>query len=151
MGACAGGAGTGRPVGVPVQPANARGAGIPADRDDRRRVAGNDRVLAISPPERWTLYEMPEAFLPPNSATVYGYYSLNGYDSLSTETYRRWAATVEGDLASPAANGNMLLLSRPPNYRVAGCRYYLTRTAAGGKSAAGGSSTVGRRCYRRGY
>lgn len=90
------------------------------------RVAGNDRVLAISPPERWTLYEMPEAFLPPNSATVYGYYSLNGYDSLSTESYRRWAATVEGGLASPAANGNMLLLSRPLNYRVAGCRYYLT-------------------------
>ena len=90
------------------------------------RVAGNDRVLAISPPQRWTLYDMPEAFLPPNSATVYGYYSLNGYDSLSTETYRRWAATVEGGVASPAANGNMLLLSRPYNYRAAGCRYYLT-------------------------
>jgi len=90
------------------------------------RVAGNDRVLAISPPERWTLYDMPEAFLPPNSATVYGYYSLNGYDSLSTETYRRWAATVEGGVASPAANGNMLLLSRLLNYRAAGCKYYLT-------------------------
>lgn len=90
------------------------------------RVAGNDRVLAVSPPERWTLYDMPEAFLPPNSATVYGYYSLNGYDSLSTETYRRWAAMMDGGMASPAANGNMVLLSRPFNYRAAGCRYYLT-------------------------
>jgi hypothetical protein len=90
------------------------------------QTADHERVLALTDPDRWTLFEMPQALLPPNSATVYGYYSLNGYDSLSTETYRRWANNVSGKVAAPAANGNMLTMPRPYSGREANCIYYAT-------------------------
>ncbi len=88
-------------------------------------VAGESRVLAITDPHKWTLYDLPQAMLPPNSATVYGYYSINGYDSLFTKTYREFANEVQQGIASPAANGNMVLVSQLSGNAV-GCGYYVS-------------------------
>jgi len=88
-------------------------------------VGERSRVLAVSKPEKWTLFDLPEAMLPPNSATVYGYYSVVGYDSLFTSTYREFANKMQGGIASPAANGNMELVSRL-SADAAGCRYYVS-------------------------
>ncbi len=89
-------------------------------------VAGEARVLAITDPEQWTLYGLPEAMLPPNSATVYGYYSINGYDSLFTNTYRQFANRLQQGIASPAANGNMVTVARPFAAVAAACDYYVS-------------------------
>ena len=88
-------------------------------------LAENSRVLAITEPEKWTLFDLPEAMLPPNSATVYGYYSVIGYDSLFTSTYREFANEMQHGIASPAANGNMVLISRLAA-DAAGCGYYVS-------------------------
>jgi hypothetical protein len=73
----------------------------------------NYRVLCITPRENWTLTKVPQALLPPNAATVYGWYSPQGYDSLSLASYRAWAQEMEGADVSPVTNGNMMLLNNP--------------------------------------
>ncbi len=87
-------------------------------------VAGDSRVLEVSDPHKWTLFDLPEAMLPPNSATVYGYSSINGYDSLFTKTYRRFADALDKDIASPLANGNMVLIPNPFTAPESACEYY---------------------------
>ncbi len=89
------------------------------------KLSERSRVLAITEPEKWTLFDLPEAMLPPNSATVYGYYSVIGYDSLFTSTYREFANQMQDGIASPAANGNMVLVSRL-SAEAAGCEYYVS-------------------------
>ncbi len=86
------------------------------------------RVLALTPRSSWRLTGTPPALLPPNSATVYGYDSVSGYDSLYPQDYRVFAYRAEGGEPSPAVNGNMLLLENADSalYAVAG----LTAVAA---------------------
>lgn len=67
------------------------------------------RVLAMTPREAWSMANVPEAVLPPNSATVYGYDSIAVYDSLFPRNYREFLAAAEGAEPAPAVNGNMLL------------------------------------------
>ncbi len=69
------------------------------------------RVLAITPRRGWSLLHTPQAVLPPNSATVYGYYSPQGYDSLSIDDYYKFAAKMEHEPPAPVENGNMMLLA----------------------------------------
>ena len=56
----------------------------------------------------------PPGILPPNGASVYGIYDVNGYDSLALRGYRYFVSSSEpnGD-PSPALNGNMVLLQTP--------------------------------------
>ncbi len=69
------------------------------------------RVLAITPRHAWSLFETPPALLPPNSATVYGYHSVQGYDSLSIDQYYSGlAAKIAVGTPAPIENGNMMLL-----------------------------------------
>ncbi len=68
------------------------------------------RVLAITPRHAWSLFRTPQALLPPNSATVYGYHSVQGYDSLSISDYYQFAARMERTAPAPVENGNMMLL-----------------------------------------
>ena len=56
----------------------------------------------------------PPGILPPNGATVYGIYDINGYDSLSLRGFRDNISSSEPNLdPSPALNGNMILLQTP--------------------------------------
>ncbi len=68
------------------------------------------RVLAITPRRAWSLLHTPDAVLPPNSATVYGYHSPQGYDSLSIDDYYDFAQRMEDGSPAPVENGNMMLL-----------------------------------------
>lgn len=75
-----------------------------------RRDAGRWRVLAVTRRKGWTIHRVPDALLPPNSATAYGYDSVQGYDSLIPGVFGRYAAQVSPDGYWPAANGNMVLI-----------------------------------------
>ncbi|HEY3397146.1 MAG TPA: hypothetical protein VGM19_05735 [Armatimonadota bacterium] len=69
------------------------------------------RTLVMTPRANWTMDRLPMALLPPNADTVYGWYSPQGYDSLSLASYRAYAQDSEKADVSPAANGNMMLLN----------------------------------------
>lgn len=77
------------------------------------------RVLMVTPKRSWLPTEAfgqsgrthPPGILPPNGATVYGIYDVNGYDSLSPRAYRQWIGSEEEGGPSPALNGNMVLLN----------------------------------------
>jgi hypothetical protein len=69
--------------------------------------AGSERIMPLY--SHWGLRKFPEAILPPNAATVYGLYDVQGYDSIYLAGYRQLLAQVEGHDPSPEANGNMLL------------------------------------------
>jgi hypothetical protein len=74
-----------------------------------RLMAAEGRVLEVTPREEWGMARAPHAVLPPNAATVYGYDSIGGYDSLMVTDYRAYLSRAEGDELAPAVNGNMLL------------------------------------------
>ncbi len=80
----------------------------------RQRSDGKYRVLAITPKANWSLFRTPQALLPPNSATVYEYHSVQGYDSLSVANFFNFARQLEGQEPAPVENGNMMLIE---NYR----------------------------------
>ena len=86
------------------------------------------RLLAITPRKDWTLLQTPSALLPPNSETVYGLESIQGYDSLFPVSYLNEAAQAEGAIPSPAANGNMVLREnwRWPGREARGLRYVVS-------------------------
>jgi hypothetical protein len=113
-------------------------------------AVGTGRYVAVRPRSGWRLDRVPtEAVLPPNSGTVYGLRSVDGYDSLFPAGYRAYAAAVEGTDPAPLANGNMLLMENArawapqvgvvvarederldlpgPRHRAEGCALYVTR------------------------
>ncbi len=94
-----------------VYPETATIAALPAE---------DQRVLTVTPRTAWGFGDVPPAVLPPNSATVYGYDSVGGYDSLFPRNYRDFVFAVEGAEPAPAANANMLLPSRRPGWALAG-------------------------------
>jgi hypothetical protein len=78
-----------------------------------RKEGGVWRVLPVTPQANWTLHRLPNATLPPNAATAYGYDSVQGYDSLFPRLYGRFAAEVCPEGYTPITNGNMVLLDDP--------------------------------------
>ncbi|MFP4248086.1 MAG: hypothetical protein ACLFU7_00420 [Armatimonadota bacterium] len=89
----------------------------PATPTIERLMESEGRVLAVTPRERWGMAATPEAVLPPNSATVYGYDSVAVYDSLFPRNYREFLTAAEGAEPAPAVNGNMLLPTRATGAR----------------------------------
>ncbi len=75
----------------------------------QRLQRADGRVLAVTPRREWSMARTPAAVLPPNAATVYGYDSISGYDSLMLSSYRALMLWAEDAQPAPAANGNMLL------------------------------------------
>jgi len=72
--------------------------------------AGEWRVLAVTERGNWTIPMLPEALLPPNSGSAYGYDSVQGYDSLLPKVCDRLARAIDEGGIAPPANGNMRLL-----------------------------------------
>lgn len=96
---------------VPMQPATQAYAPTELTHQLQQRCNPTEgRVLAITPRRAWSLFNTPLALLPPNSATVYGYHSPQGYDSLSVSEYYQFAARMEHSAPAPIENGNMMLL-----------------------------------------
>ncbi len=77
------------------------------------------RVLAVTPRQGWGMARVPGAVLPPNAASVYGYDSTSGYDSLMLTTYRAYLVRGEGAEVAPLVNGNMMLPERSVGPRQA--------------------------------
>ena len=82
--------------------------------------SGHDRVVPIN--KFWSLTSAPAAVFPPNAAMVYSLRDAQGYDSLLTGQYKRFADTLarppssneDGSLnAAPAAVGNMIFIQNP--------------------------------------
>lgn len=76
--------------------------------DKLKKTAENKHIAPINP--RWSLFETPDAILPPNSAMVYGLYDIQGYDSLYTREYKDWLSEIQGEDCSPIENGNIAFL-----------------------------------------
>ncbi len=95
---------------LPLTPAERVYPTTEAIRQIQQHWGPQDRVLTITPKANWSLVHTPQALLPPNSATVYGYYSVQGYDSLSVKNYFDFARKLEGGEPAPIENGNMMLL-----------------------------------------
>ncbi len=79
-----------------------------------------DRVLAVTRRDAWTIHRLPEALLPPNAATAYGYNDVQGYDSLYPAAYEALASWLSPDGHTPVTNGNMVLLDKPVPYGMWG-------------------------------
>ena len=97
---------------VPMAPSEQLYAQTELTRELQQRCdPAEGRVLAITPRRAWSLFRTPQALLPPNSATVYDYHSVQGYDSLSIDQYYSgFAAKMAGGTPAPIENGNMMLL-----------------------------------------
>jgi len=72
--------------------------------------AHDGRVMPVN--QHWSIdaAHPPKAVLPPNAATDYGLYDIEGYDSLFPKQYMDFASRINGDGKSPAPqeNGNMV-------------------------------------------
>lgn len=104
------------------------------------------RVLLVTPKKSWLPTESfrrgrthPPGILPPNGATVYGIYDVNGYDSLSPRIYRSWVGSAESGGPSPQLNGNMVLLESfsPAMLDSLQVRYVVTSQSAPPQNAPG--------------
>lgn len=78
--------------------------------DKLSEAARQSRIAPVNP--RWSLYQTPDAILPPNAAMVYGLYDVQGYDSLFTRQYKDLSSDIQGVDSSPPENGNMVLVRR---------------------------------------
>lgn len=67
---------------------------------------GLSRVLPMN--DEWRLRSFPKAVFPPNAATVYGFYDVQGYDSLYPVRYKHLLDAAAGRDSSPPENGNMI-------------------------------------------
>ncbi|MBI3921873.1 MAG: YfhO family protein [Armatimonadetes bacterium] len=92
--------------------------------------AAEPRARSLSVSEGWSLYQFPDATLPPNGPMAYGLYDIQGYDSLQTRQYKALASRLERNNPTPVENGNMLLLRnvQSPWINVLGVRYVLSAT-----------------------
>jgi len=73
-------------------------------------IAKNSRIAPIN--QSWSMFQTPDAILPPNSAMVYGLYDVQGYDSLYTRAYKNLSSEVQGEDSSPIENGNMVFMKK---------------------------------------
>ena len=94
------------------------------------------RIMPVN--RRWSLTgQPPPAILPPNAATVYGLEDVQGYDSLLTGRYFRFAGEMDGGPPAPPENGNMVFTygigSRQSE--EAGVRFVITHEPLPGASA----------------
>jgi hypothetical protein len=76
--------------------------------------AGYDRIMPVN--NHWSITRAPDTFLPPNGATVYGLFDLQGYDSLQTKSYKQFTNEMDGADSSPIQNGNMDFTNQPGSH-----------------------------------
>jgi len=133
--------------GVGYNLTSSRSEVYPCARLTRILGAGRDfsRIMPIN--DNWSLREFPDAVLPPNSASVYRLFDVQGYDSLYPVRYKALLdAAAGGRDSSPRENGNMLFARNPdsPVYDLLGVRWFVsTRPFREGQKAIDG-------CYLRG-
>jgi hypothetical protein len=92
-----------------------------------REVADGSRVLGVSEKSGWGLRGIRDIAFPPNSSLVYGLRGVQGYDSLHTLRFRRFAEALEGADPCPSLNGNLIMLQnvQSPLLSLTGTRWLL--------------------------
>ena len=92
-----------------------------------RKNAGFERIMPAN--DYWSLVRFPKAILPPNSATAYGLFDVQGYDSLFPARYKGVLDAVAGRDSSPRENGNMVFARNPssPAYDLLSVRSVILR------------------------
>ena len=91
------------------------------------------RIMPLN--DAWALRQFPESVLPPNSATVYGLFDVQGYDSLYPVRYKALLDAAAGRDSCPPENGNMVFARNPasPVYDLLGVRWVISREPMSGK------------------
>lgn len=84
------------------------------------------RIMPIN--SKWSLDKTPDAILPPNAATVYGFNDMQGYDSLFSKRYKDFVDEELGTDSSPRENGNILFIkSYVANWPLGTAGYVLSK------------------------
>ncbi len=114
-----------------------------------RDVAGGGRILGVSDRDGWRLRSVHDVAFPPNSALVYGLRDVQGYDSLHTMRYRRFAEALEGAGPCPQLNGNLVMLEnvRSPLLAMAGGRWLLSAYPLDAPNLRARGGWIGARLY----
>ena len=91
------------------------------------------RIMPLN--REWSLAGFPESVLPPNSASVYGLYDVQGYDSLYPVRYKALLDAAAGRDSCPRENGNMVFARNPdsPVYDLLGVRWIISMRPLGGE------------------
>ena len=95
----------------------------PTAMTDSLKTTDFARILPLN--DQWSLWNTPHAVLPPNSATVYGLYDVQGYDAFYPVRYKALLDGAGGRDSSPQENGNMVFARNPesPVYDLLGVRW----------------------------
>lgn len=92
-----------------------------------QKVTG--RVATVN--RRWSLYEIPQALLPPNASIAYGWRDVQAYDSLLLGRSRALMDAVARpeDSSSPPENGNILFVKHvdSPLFPLLAARYVVSQ------------------------
>ncbi len=98
---------------------------------ERLKACDLGRVAPLN--DQWRLRSFPKAVLPPNAATVYGLFDVQGYDSLYPVRYKRLLDAAAGRDSAPPENGNMVFARNPdsPIWDLLGVRYFISRATEG--------------------
>ena len=86
------------------------------------------RIMPLN--HHWSLTSAPPpAVLPPNAATVYGLDDTQGYDSLLTGQYFRFAGAMDSGSPAPPENGNLVFTYGygSPEAQAASARFVVSR------------------------
>lgn len=88
---------------------------------------GHNRIMPVN--SRWSLFDYPDAVLPPNAATVYRLRDVQGYDSLFTRVDKAFSNRLSGGDSSPVEVGNMVFVKRIKSAldATAGVKYVVTK------------------------
>lgn len=112
--------------------------------------APDTRLMPIN--DSWDLYNRPDVVLPPNAATVFGFYDMQGYDSLFPKHYKEFVDQKLGVDSSPQENGNMLFIKKYySEWPLGTAGVVLTKEPITGKGLASAYSADGVNIYSYGY
>lgn len=66
------------------------------------------RIAVVN--DHWSLFQAPQAFLPPNTGMMSGFRDLGGYDSLLDKDTKAMLDDANGQNSTPPENGNMMFV-----------------------------------------
>lgn len=115
--------------------------------------SGSARIMPLN--DDWSLSGFPNAVLPPNSATAYRLYDVQGYDAFYPVRYKALLDAAGGRDSCPRENGNMVFARNPasPVYDLLGVRWIVSLTPVQGarKTADGCFVVMNKKAFPRAF
>ena len=102
-----------------------------------KEKAGFGRIMPLN--DKWSLSKTPKSVLPPNAATAYGLFDVQGYDALYPVRYKALLDAAAGRDSCPRENGNMVFARNPksPVYDLLGVQWIISGKPMSGARNAG--------------